>query len=72
MNPISEIIKTRRIALGLTQASLGKLIGVSQGKIGDWERGSQSPSYESIQSLANALGPITIGEDTEQEGGTSE
>ena len=60
---IAEIIKSRRVTLDLTQSALGDLVGVSQGKIGDWERGTQSPSYESIEKLAAALGPITIGED---------
>jgi len=60
---IAEIIRSRRVTLGLTQSALGELVGVSQGKIGDWERGTQSPSYESIEKLAATLGPITIGED---------
>lgn len=60
---ISETIKSRRNLLGLTQAALGELVGVSQGKIGDWERGTQSPSYQSIEKLAAVLGPFVIGGD---------
>ncbi len=69
---IAEIIRSRRVTLGLTQSALGELVGVSQGKIGDWERGTQSPSYESIEKLAAALGPVTIGEDMKIERGESD
>lgn len=62
MNIATEI-KKRRWDLGISQAELGERVGVSQGKIGDWERGTQSPSYESIEKLAAVLGPITIGEE---------
>ena len=59
MNIATEI-KKRRSDLGISQAELGERVGVSQGKIGDWERGTQSPSYESILKLSSALGPFTI------------
>jgi len=59
---IANQIKRRRNAADLTQAKLAELIGVSQGKIGDWERGDQTPTIESLEKLAAVLGPFTIGE----------
>jgi len=58
---IADQIKSRRITAYLTQTKLAELVGVSQGKIGDWERGDQTPTVESIEKLATVLGPFTIG-----------
>jgi transcriptional regulator with XRE-family HTH domain len=60
---IADQIKSRRITAQLTQAKLANRTGVSQGKIGDWERGVQTPTVESLEKLATVLGPFTIGED---------
>lgn len=59
---IGQQIRTRRLALGLTQTQLAELVGTSQGKIGDYERGEVEPTITTLLALAKVLGPFTIGE----------
>src|SRR5258708_11093451 len=42
---------TLRTALGLTQAGLADLLGVSRQAVGDWEAGSSYPKAEHLQHL---------------------
>lgn len=53
----SGIVKSRRIALGLSQAALADLVGRSASAIRGWERGSSTPTDENVvRSLAAVLG----------------
>jgi DNA-binding XRE family transcriptional regulator len=42
---------TVRTRVGLTQAELGKILGVSRKAIGDWERGSHYPQAEHLKQF---------------------
>ncbi len=48
-------IRKRRKAAGLTQDSLSKLSGVSQGAIAKIERGKVDPRYSAVKALFEAL-----------------
>ena len=56
MNPIGQIIKERRKALGLTQSTLALLSQVGINTIVSIERGSKSPSVETLTKVADVLG----------------
>jgi transcriptional regulator with XRE-family HTH domain len=49
-------LRAARTATGLSQASLGKLVGVEQPHISAMENGARSPSVEVLRMLAAALG----------------
>lgn len=53
-------IKRRRTALGLTQTALADLTGVSQGRVGEYERGERTPTLDTLAALAEALGPFQV------------
>jgi transcriptional regulator with XRE-family HTH domain len=46
-----QIMLTMRTRVGLTQAELGKILGVSRKAIGDWERGSSYPQAEHLKQF---------------------
>lgn len=52
---IGEKIKELRIERGLSQASLGKIIGVSQKAIDYWERSVNEPKVSYIILLVKAF-----------------
>ena len=56
MNSIGQIIKARRKELGLTQNTLALLSQVSINTIVSIERGSKSPSIETLTKVADVLG----------------
>ncbi|HEX8134351.1 MAG TPA: helix-turn-helix transcriptional regulator [Actinomycetes bacterium] len=53
---ISEVIKSRRAALGLSQAQLAKAAGVSLRQLSRYEAGEQQPVLSAAVALADALG----------------
>src|SRR5215208_211525 len=53
---ISEIIRSRRAALGLSQAELAKKAGVSLRQLARYEAGDQQPVLSAAVALADALG----------------
>lgn len=53
---ISERIFSRRSALGLSKAALGKAIGITGVSIGKWESGLNQPKGRYLNDLAAALG----------------
>lgn len=54
---LSRVMKSRRAALGWTQADLADASGVSAGVISDYERGAtDNPQFPSLVKLANSLG----------------
>ena len=51
------LVKERRVALGMSQAGLADLVGRSASAVRSWERGSSTPTDESVvRSLAAVLG----------------
>jgi transcriptional regulator with XRE-family HTH domain len=56
-------IKTRRKALGLSQAALGELVDITQGGVSAWETGRASPGLaqqEALERVFSAGAPATI------------
>ena len=47
-----ELLRELRSKKGVTQIELAKAIGVSNGNVGDWERGRSKPGYEALIALA--------------------
>ena len=56
MSNIGQIIKARRRELGLTQNTLALLSQVGINTIVSIERGSKSPSVETLTKVADVLG----------------
>lgn len=56
MDAIGQTIKARRKELGLTQNTLALLAQVGINTIVSIERGSKSPSIETLSKVANVLG----------------
>nr|DAV20174.1 MAG TPA: helix-turn-helix domain protein [Caudoviricetes sp.] len=55
----NEKLKVVRMQKGLSQAELGKLLGVQAQTIGRWENGKSEPNLETINKLCKILN-ITI------------
>lgn len=53
---ISDVIRSRRVALGLSQAELAKIAGISLRQVRRYEAGEQQPLFSVAADLANALG----------------
>lgn len=49
-------IKIARERAGITQESLAKLLGVTQGAVAHWENGYSAPTASKIPAIAAALG----------------
>lgn len=54
--PLPDRIKAARDAKGLSQAALGKLIGVSRVAVTQWESGETAPTHGKLPAIADALG----------------
>ena len=52
---VGENIKKIRKEKGLTQKELGKLCGMSEAQIGQYENGLRNPKMETLEKIANAL-----------------
>lgn len=50
-----ESIKEARLAKGLTQEQLAKLLDITQGAVAQWENGLTHPSFEMLPKLAATL-----------------
>ncbi|MGN5085933.1 LexA family protein [Aeromonas hydrophila] len=66
---MSNVIKSRRKALKMTQDELALLVGVSRVSISQWERGDTSPKGPNFLKLAKTLGvapeSLLLGENDE-------
>ena len=51
----NEKLKAARKQKGLSQAALGKLLGVQAQTIGRWENGKSEPNLKTINKLCEAL-----------------
>lgn len=55
-----ERIKAARKKANMTQAALGKELGVSASMVAQYENGARKPKYETLQTIAEAL-DVTVG-----------
>lgn len=53
--PIVLALRQRRIALGLTHAEMGRLLGMSARAVQSWELGKRSPDAHILDRYARAL-----------------
>lgn len=53
---IHQIIRARRMELGLTQEQLASRLGVSAPAVNKWERGNSYPDITLLPVLARTLG----------------
>jgi y4mF family transcriptional regulator len=58
-NEIGQIIKKRRIYLGITQKDLAEIVGISLRSLVDIEKGNGNPTIDQLTKILNALG-LTI------------
>lgn len=56
MAALAEIIRSRRLAAGLTQAALADALGVAYQQVQRWEHGRRRPSGRMAVALARVLG----------------
>lgn len=52
----SEVIRSRRLALGLSQAELAASVGLEVRQIGRYETGTSLPSLQAARAIADRLG----------------
>ena len=67
---VGHRIKVRRVELDMKQAELGKLLGVPQAQISEWEIGRRALRIEQAAALARSL-KTTVGYLVGEEGGRS-
>ena len=48
----ASLLKQLRAKKGVSQLELAKAIGVSNGNVGDWERGRSKPGYDALIALS--------------------
>ncbi len=65
------VLRTARLREDLSQAEVGKRVGVSQPTVGYWEQGKRAPSDEQIMLLERLLGPLASDTAPEEEPGAS-
>lgn len=56
LHPFCVRLRSRRIALGLSQSWVAGRLGVQQSTVSDWESGETSPMLTSIDRWAAVLG----------------
>jgi transcriptional regulator with XRE-family HTH domain len=52
---IGDRIRERRLAIGMSQAELGRIVGVSRAAPGQWESGASVPTGPNLVAIAAAL-----------------
>lgn len=52
----SELLKDLRAQTGVSQTELAQALGVSNGNVGDWERGRSKPGYIALAGLSRFFG----------------
>lgn len=52
---MKDIIKSKRLALGLSQENLAKQLGVKRITVTQWEAGRNTPKTKMLQEIAKAL-----------------
>jgi transcriptional regulator with XRE-family HTH domain len=56
MDSLSQLLRRRRRELGVTQADLARLAGLSLHGVSDLETGRGNPTLETLVKLTDALG----------------
>jgi uncharacterized protein len=56
MRTPSSLVREMRLAAGLSQRTLARMAGTSQPAVVRYERGTTTPSWETLQRLAQACG----------------
>jgi transcriptional regulator with XRE-family HTH domain len=56
MKSPGSLVREMRLAAGLSQRALAQKAGTSQPAVARYERGSSTPSWETLQRLAGACG----------------
>lgn len=60
MNEFPNILKTMRMARGMTQEALADAIGTAKSTISMYERGKREPDFETLEALADVFNvPLT-------------
>ena len=57
---LSEVIKTRRRTLGISQIDLSEMSGVALATIKDIERGKGNPSMGTVSKIMDILGIVIL------------
>ena len=52
---MKDIIKSKRLALGLSQENLANQLGVKRTTVSQWEAGRNTPKTKMLQEIAKAL-----------------
>lgn len=52
---MKDIIKSKRLVLGLSQENLAKQLGVKRITVTQWEAGRNTPKTKMLQEIAKAL-----------------
>jgi len=53
--PLEQVLRRRRIAMGLNQERLAKKVGVTGAAVSGWENGARVPRAASVPDLSAAL-----------------
>lgn len=56
---LGDVIRQKRIGLGLTQLEFAKMIGIGQSSVANYEKLRRTPSFDAICKITSALG-LTI------------
>ncbi|HEX8689504.1 MAG TPA: helix-turn-helix transcriptional regulator [Solirubrobacterales bacterium] len=56
MEPPNALVREMRVAAGLSQRALAERAGTSQPAVARYERGAATPSWETLQRIAEACG----------------
>lgn len=56
INTFTEQIKKARLAAGMSQSALARVLGVKPQAVQHWENGTSSPKTERLADVARALG----------------
>jgi transcriptional regulator with XRE-family HTH domain len=51
-----ELVREARLRVGISQAELGRRLGVPQSTVARWERGAARPAYDSVVAAIRACG----------------
>lgn len=54
--PLSERVRSARIARGLNQKQLAEVAGIGQGHLSEIESGAKTPTIRTLKRLRDALG----------------
>ena len=56
MSSSASLIREARLRAGLSQGALGERVGKNRAQIARWERGGNTPSYETLRALIRGCG----------------